>query len=179
LSVDQYQIMIREGILGDDDPIEFIEGVLYQKMTKHPPHTLSTELTRVALEQVLPPGWFVNVQEPVTTLDSEPEPDVSVIRGTRRGFGGQHPGPGDVCLLVEVADDSLRRDRGVKKRAYARAALPVYWIVNLPGRQAEVYTGPADEPDYRHRQDYGPAESVPVVIDGRELGRLAVADLLP
>jgi Uma2 family endonuclease len=58
---------------------------------------------------------------------------------------------------MEVADTSLRRDRSTKRRIYARAGIPVYWIANLPGRRFEVYTdptGPAKPPDYRQRQEY-------------------------
>jgi Uma2 family endonuclease len=85
-------------------------------------------------------------------------------------------------LVVEVADATLSQDRASKKRLYASARIPVYWIVNLLENQIEVYTdpsGPADEPDYRQRQDYGPADTLPVVIEGRELGRVAVRELLP
>jgi Uma2 family endonuclease len=182
LSVEQYHEMLRAGILQDGDPIELLEGVLVAKMTKYPPHTFSTQLIREALLSLLPAGWFVNDQEPITTLDSEPEPDVAVIRGGRRDFLGRHPGPQDLGLVIEVADTTLRRDRGSKKRLYARAAVREYWIVNLIDRQIEVYTdptGPADDPDYRRRRDYRPDEQVPVVVDGAEVGRLSVSDLLP
>jgi putative restriction endonuclease len=85
-------------------------------------------------------------------------------------------------LIAEVADSSLRRDRGWKKRLYARARVAVYWIVNLVDRQIEVYTeptGPVKRPDYRQRADYKPGDKVPVVLDGREVARLAVNDILP
>jgi len=174
--------MAREGILTDEDAVELVEGLLLPKMTKHPPHTLATGLTQDALQAILPQGWFIKVQDPVTTIDSEPEPDLTVVRGRRRDFGVRHPGPADVALLVEVADDSLRRDRSRKKRAYARAAIAVYCIVNLLDRQIEVYsdpTGPGDKPDYRHHEHFSAGTSIPVVIDGKEVGRLNVADLLP
>lgn len=182
LSVDQYHQMLDAGILEDGDPIELLEGWLVEKMTKHPPHRVATRLTRGALEGAVPSGWYVDTQEPITTVDSEPEPDVSVIRGEPRKYVKRHPRPKDVGLLVEVADDSLARDRGVKKRLYARARIPFYWIVNLIDRQVEVYSkpsGPADKPDYRQRQVYGADDEVPVILDGQEIGRIAVRDLLP
>jgi hypothetical protein len=46
----------------------------------------------------------------------------------------------------------------------------------------EVYTdpsGPAEEPHYRDRRDYGPNDAVPLVLDGKELDRIPVRDLLP
>jgi hypothetical protein len=83
---------------------------------------------------------------------------------------------------VEVADSSLRRDRDLKKRIYARAAIPSYWIVNLADRRIEVYTapsGPGASPDYAERADYAAEDAVPVVIEGREVGRVAVGMVLP
>ena len=182
LSVAQYHEMIRTGIVTEDDPVELLEGWLVQKMGKNPPHRLAKRLTREALERLVPPGWYVEEQEPVTTDDSEPEPDVSVVRGQPRQYLDHHPGPQDVALLVEVSDATLGRDRGLKKRVYARARVPVYWIVNLPERRVEVYSdpsGPAEQPDYRQRQGYGEADEVPLVIDGREVGRIPVRELLP
>jgi Uma2 family endonuclease len=182
LSVDQYHQMIQADILTEDDPVELLEGWLIQKMPKKPPHSAVTQLTREAIARVLPAGWYADAQEPITTVDSEPEPDVSVVRGERRQYFDRHPGPQDLALVVEVADSSLPRDRTFKKRVYARAGIPVYWIVNLPDGLVEVYTEPsgaAEQPDYRQRQDYGPADEVPVWIDGREVGRLSVRDLLP
>ncbi len=62
------------------------------------------------------PGWHVRTEGPVTTVDSEPEPDVSVDRGCPRDYADHHPGPEHVGLLVEVADTSLDRDRGWKRK---------------------------------------------------------------
>ena len=101
----------------------------------------------------------------VTLLTSEPEPDVIVVRGSNDDYVDRHPGPGDVVLVVEVSDTSLRSDQGFKKMIYAKSSLPVYWIVNLIDRRVEVYTdptGPAEQPDYRHHDDFSGAESVPL-----------------
>lgn len=182
LSVAQYHQMIQAGILTDDDAVELLEGWLVQKMGKNPPHSYATRQLRKGLEGVVPAGWFVDSQEPVTDDTSEPEPDATVIRGTPRDYLERHPVPGDTALVGEVSDTTLRRDRGFKKRIYAAARIAVYWIVNLVDRQIEVYTdptGPANPPDYRQRQDYRPGDLVPVVIDGREVGRVAVNDILP
>lgn len=174
--------MIDAGILTEDDPVELLEGYMVQKMPKNPPHRVSTRKTRIALEKTVPTGWYVDSQEPITTMESEPEPDVTVVRGNSDDFAQRHPGPEDIGLLVEVADSSLARDRGPKKIIYARANIPVYWIVNLIDRQIEVHTdptGPAEQPDYRQRQVYKPDESVPVVLDGKEICKLEVNALLP
>ena len=87
-----------------------------------------------------------------------------------------------MVLVVEVADASLYRDRTTKKQVYARAGIPVYWIVNLPERRIEVYTdpsGPGEGPEYRQHEDYGAWSEVPLMIEGREAGRIAMAAFLP
>ena len=108
----------------------------------------------------------------------EPEPDLSVVRGDSDDFTDHHPGPGDVALIVEVADSSLSRDRGEKRDNYGRAGIPAYWIVDLVNRRLEVYAGPAGGA-YPAPTILGESESVELIIDGRPLGRIAVADLLP
>jgi Uma2 family endonuclease len=181
LTVDQYHDMIRLGILTADDPIELLDGLLVTKMPKKPRHSYVTQYLRDYLARLLVAGWLVDSQEPVTLDASEPEPDVMAVRGQLRDYRDRHPGPQDVGLLVEVADSTLERDRGIKKFIYALAGIPVYWIVNLVDRQVEVYTqpsGPAAMPDYAQRQDFGLADIVPVIIDGQQIGAIAVQALL-
>jgi Uma2 family endonuclease len=150
LSVAQYHQMIRTGILADDDPVEHLEGWLITKLGKNPPHRFSTETMRELLERMVPAGWYVEAQEPVTAEASEPERDIAVIRGSRRQFADSHPGAADLGLVIEVADSSLTRDRTIRKRIYAGMAIREYWIVNLIDRRVEVYTeptGPIPRPD--------------------------------
>jgi Uma2 family endonuclease len=182
LSVNQYHQMVRAGILTEEDPVELLAGWLVPKMPKNPPHRVATRLLRQALERVVPAGWYVDSQEPITTADSEPEPDVVVVRGETRQYLDRHPGPQDVALVIEVADTTLQRDRMLKQRIYAAAGIPVYWIVNLLDNQLEVYTAPSgsvQQPDYRQCQHYGLSDTVLVVIDGVEAGPIAVRELLP
>ena len=181
-SVEQYHEMIRVGILQDGDPVELLEGWLVTKMNKNPPHVIALALVAKAIDRLLPSGWHVKTQDPVTTESSEPEPDVSIVRGDVRDYFDRHPGPADSAIVVEVADSSLSRDRGIKRRIYARAAVPVYWIVNLVDRQIEVYSdpsGPAEKPEYRQEKIFAATDEVPVLLGQQELGRLRVADLLP
>ncbi|MBC6471457.1 MAG: Uma2 family endonuclease [Hormoscilla sp. GM102CHS1] len=182
LTVEQYHQMIRSGILDSDDKVELLEGWLIPKMAKNPPHRAATKLTRNALEAIAPDGWYVDSQEPITLDDSEPEPDIVIVGGETRDYLDGHPGGPDVALVVEVADSTLERDRILKQRLYARAGIPVYWIVNLVEGQLEVYSRPVDlssGPIYRQRQDYSPLDEVEVAIGHRTAGSLRVRDLLP
>jgi Uma2 family endonuclease len=108
----------------------------------------------------------------------EPEPDVAAVRGSRHDYGDRIPGPEDIGLLIEVSDSTLPYDRGEKGMAYARGRIPVYWIINLIDRQVEVYSRPSAR-GYRSRRVYKPGQEIPVVIAGAEVGRIAVAAILP
>ena len=182
LSVEQYHAMIHAGILTEADPVELLEGWLIPKMPKNPPHGLAIDLAREILTRLLPNGWHVKSQDPLTLADSEPEPDVLVVRGERRQYRDKHPGAAEVWLLIEVSDTTLARDRGLKKRTYARAAVPVYWIINLVENQLEVYTAPSgatETPDYGERRAYALTEAVPLVIEEQELAFIPVRELFP
>jgi len=182
LTVDQYHEMYRVGILDEEDPVELLDGWLVTKMMKKPPHSEATELTRRALDCRMPAGWHVRSEQPLTLATSEPEPDVMLVRGGVRDYRDRHPRANEVALVVEVADASLERDRGLKQRIYAGAGIAAYWIVDLLGRRLETYSdppGPAEQSEFRPRREYGPGDFVPLAIEGRELGRIAVGDLLP
>ncbi len=182
LTVGQYHEMIRNGILTEDDPVELLDGLLVPKMTKSRPHTIATQQVRASIEQAVSPGWYVHSQEPVTLAMSEPEPDAVVVRGKPEDYPDSQPTARDVALVVEVADATLRRDRNWKRALYAEARIPAYWIVNLVEGQIEVYSdpsGPTARPDYHRRRDFRPGEEVPVLVEGREVGRIKVAEVLP
>lgn len=182
ISVERYHEMIAAGTLTENDRLELLEGFLVEKMTVNPPHSFTTDQIRDELTAVIPTGYFVKSQQPLTTVDSEPEPDVMIVAGDKRRFAQRHPGPEDVALLVEVSDSTLLQDQTWKKRIYAQAGIPVYWIVNLQDRQIEVYSEPSGasaNPTYRHLITYQEDEMVPVVVAGEETAVIPVRDLLP
>lgn len=179
LRVDQYHQMIATGVLTEDDPVELLTGWLVPKMPKNPAHRLSTQLLRDWIAACLPPGWFVDSQEPLTTPDSEPEPDVMVVRGTRRDYASRHPLPAEVPVVMEVADTSLQRDRTLKQAVYARAGITEYWIVNLPERQIEIYRQPDGQATYTDCRIYKNGDQVTFYLSGQSMGSQTVAGLLP
>jgi Uma2 family endonuclease len=141
-------------------------------------------MTRDALESVLPTAWHLRGEKPLRILGraSLPEPDLVVARGTARDYLGRHPEPADVALVIEVADTSLDDDRDLMGRVYGGGEVALYWIINLVDGQLEVYSGPSgpSEPvGYRHCEVYRPGQEIPLVIEGFEAARTAVADLLP
>ena len=181
LTVPQYHEMIDAGILGEDDPVELLDGCLITKMSKNSPHRTANVRLNQVLARLVPPGYHYELQDPITLQTSEPEPDASIIRGEPDDFE-RHPGAADTVLVIEVAHDSLERDRNWKRRIYAAAGIPVYWIVNLVDRRLEVFSQPADSPlgmDYSITFEVGESETVSLVLDGVEVGAIPVSDLLP
>jgi Uma2 family endonuclease len=182
-SVAEYHRMIESGILTDEDQVELLEGWIVPKTARTPPHdAVIALLHNEVIGPRLPKACFCRGQSAITTKDSEPEPDLAIVRGRPLDYLKRHPGPKDMALVIEVADTSIRRDRAIKARLYARAGVPVYWIVNLSGGRVEVHTepsGPTDTPTYGQRRNYGRTRSVPLVLDGLAAAEIPARELLP
>jgi len=182
LSVEQYHKMLETGILREGDPIELLEGWLVYKMTKNPPHETALGLLQDALTPLLPKGWILRIQAPITLSDSEPEPDVAIVRGKRQDYARRHPSPQDVAIVIEVSDATFQRDRELKQRIYARAGISAYWIVNLVEGQIEIYTRPQGKSgifQYVERRVYQAADKIDFRLDSKALGTISAANLLP
>ena len=173
----EYERLIAYDVLGEDEPVELLDGLLLVKEPQYSPHRTAVGLAAEALRVAFGTGWFVQVQSPIA-LDrrSEPEPDVAVISGALRDYTHAHPAR--PALIVEVALSGLRIARGRKARAYARAGLPDYWIVNLVDQVLEVHR----QPDRVERR-YASIETrqlddvvTPLAVPD---ARIRVADLLP
>lgn len=179
-TVVEYRKLAESGILTEQDAVELLEGWIVPQMVHNPPHDNAVELTNEVLRGRLGPGWSVRVQSAIDTADSEPEPDLAVVRGSARGRSGRHPRADEVILVIEVADTSLDRDRSAKARIYARAGIPAYWIVNLVERQLEVYGEPIGQPEaeYRRRSVHLPGNQATLRLDDRAVS-IDPADLLP
>ena len=120
----------------------------------------------------------------ITLADSEPEPNLCIVRSESARYLDRHPGPADVALVIEVADSSLPLDRNRKQTIYVAAGIREYWIVNLDQRCVEVYRGPGipielGRAAYSARQALGAGAAVPLRIGERESGTMAVAELAP
>ncbi|NMO21554.1 Uma2 family endonuclease [Pyxidicoccus fallax] len=136
----EYHQLIRVGVLGQDEPVELLEGVVAEMTPMGKPHArLVARLTRI-LGRALGDTFSVRPQLPLCLGRSEPEPDIAVVTQSDEERARVHPRT--ALLVVEVADDSIRRDREAKSRIYARARIPEYWIVDVAREVIEVYTEP-------------------------------------
>jgi Uma2 family endonuclease len=179
-SVEQYHRMIESGAFTEDDRLELIEGWVVQQMAKGPGHEYAVGQGEELLRARIPAGWHVRNQAPITLTSSEPEPDLTIVRGDRGAYRQRHPVPSEVALVVEVSDTSLDTDR-VKGKTYGAAGIPEYWIINLVDRHVEVYTQPdaASELGYAICTMFRANETIALRMAGQDLGTLAVIALLP
>jgi Uma2 family endonuclease len=177
----EYNRAIEIGVFRPGDAVELVGGELLVSEPQGSAHYTAVGLIEDALRAAFGAGWLVRSQGPIALDDeSEPEPDVAVIAGTRRDYSREHPSR--PVLVVEVAESSLAFDREHKGSLYARAGIADYWILNLVERLLEVYRQPVADQRIRFGWRYasmealGPGSSVaplaaPVPI--------AVSDLLP
>jgi Uma2 family endonuclease len=141
ITVDEYHRMIEAGILGEDEHVQLLSGTLVAMTPQGRPHArVIQRLTRL-LVRAVGDDLEVLTQLPLTLLDeSEPEPDLAVVRAEDAQSGEHHPRT--AVLVTEVAGDSLRLDRQSKAALYARAGIPEYWIANLAEATVEVHREP-------------------------------------
>jgi Uma2 family endonuclease len=180
-TVAEYHKLVQVGILTEDDHVELLEGHLVHKLPRDSTHDSSMDAFEGILPTLLPSDWFMRCQRAITLSDSEPEPDYAIVRGPRNRYRNEHPTPPDIGLIVEFSVSSLRIDRVGKARIYARAGIPIYWIVNVIDKVIEVYTqpsGPTEQPNYANRDEYAVGTSVPVILDGNTVGTIVVADVV-
>jgi Uma2 family endonuclease len=180
ITVAEYHQMADAGVFGYEHRVELLEGVIVDKMTKYPPHNLACDLVQHLLGRLVPPGYFVSMATSLTIegRDGEPEPDAMVLRGQLRDYAGRPRTPADAALVVEVAESSYRIDRVTKWAMYAASGVPVYWIIDLNRKRLEVHTEPRDS-GYSRIALLDPADEVPLTLDGREVARFVVRDILP
>lgn len=181
-SVACYQRMIETGILTPDDKVELLENYVVLKIPRNPPHDSTIQRMLRPLLKAIPSHWDLRVRSAIALVDSQPEPDFAVIRGTAADYTHHHPAPEDIGILIEVADASLVRDQRDKTRIYARASIPIYWIVNLVDRRIEIFSQPTGDvaiPSYQSFQTYQSGDAAPLLLDGQNAASIDVAEMLP
>lgn len=176
ITVDRYDKMIAAGIFTENDAVELIRGEIVPKMPIGSHHAACVKRLNEYLIRSLGGRAIVGVQDPIVLADSEPEPDVTVLKRRSDYYAEDKPTADDVLLVIEVADSSLEFDREDKLAIYAEAGIGEYWIVNLLEGAIEVYRDPAGL-EYRSRRVVAPGESVSLL----HLPDVAIAadDVLP
>ena len=150
-SVDEYYAMGEAGVLAPGVRVELLDGEILSMPPIGSRQTGSVNRLNAFFTEQLRRRAIVQIQNPVRlSNDSEPQPDIALLRLSADFYSARHAQPEDVLALIEVADTSLSYDRGRKLRAYARSGIAEYWIVNVRINQLAVYRQPSGD-DYAER----------------------------
>ena len=174
-SREAYDRAIEAGVFGPDDRLELIEGQLLAVTPQGSRHAAIVDQAGEMLRGAFGGGFRIRVQSPLAVGDdSEPEPDLAVVRGRALDYLDAHPT--SALLVVEVSDEWLHRDRTLKQRLYAGHDIPEYWVLALPDACLEVYRDPAAS-GYRSVATLRAGDRIaPLACPGTAI---AVGDLLP
>jgi Uma2 family endonuclease len=185
LTIDLFSRMVESGLIPQDRRVYLQNGRLFEKMAKTKAHGFVGAAVDRVLNRRLPDGWCL-WPESTIVLDptNAPLPDFAVIRGGNPldfGAPDRYPGPGDVGLLIEVAVTSLHEDLTTALEQYARALIPVYWVIDVFGLRILVHSEPRvveGRGEYARVETYRAGQSVPLVLDGQEVARIPFDELL-
>lgn len=143
---------------------ELIRGLAIEKMSKSPLHSAIAKRLYDRIASLLPTGLVVRREDPITFADSEPEPDIAVVRGTERDFFEVHPTTAELVVEVAVSSPALDRENAT---LYGEGGVREYWIVLGAEGRVEVYRQ-LESGRYREKRLYGPGDvlrcaSAPVI----------------
>jgi len=141
--VEDYHRMVAAGILTTGDRVELLEGQIIEMSPQLPPHASTTQRVARYLDRLLETVAYVRMQLPITLQpNSEPEPDIAVVRIDPKEYADRHPSPDDIFLIIEVADSTLLSDRQYKALIYAKANIQDYWILDVNTDQIYQFREP-------------------------------------
>jgi len=140
-----------------------IRGVVWEQGEMNPPHAFYVDVVNELLRRVFNVGYRVRVQSPLLLAqDTDPEPDIAVVRGTAMDYRFAHPTTAE--LIVEVSDTSIFEDQTTKAELYAAAGIPEYWIVDINENRLLVMRDPqvieAGGSAYRSVQELRAGQSI-------------------
>jgi Uma2 family endonuclease len=142
-NVEQYERMIEIGILGEDERVELIDGEIVAMSLVDHAHATCIAILELLLRDVVGRRAYLWSQNPILLDEhTRPQPDIALLRWRDDRYMSGLPVPGDIILLIEVADTSLASDRAGKVARYAQAGVPETWLVNLTENVIEVYSEP-------------------------------------
>ena len=166
-SVEDYHRMIEAGILSERH-VELIEGEIWEVSPEGPLHRFINDRAAEHLRKLLKGLAKVFEAHPITLVNSEPEPDIAVVRLPDTAYLTRHPQPEDIYWLIEIADTTLADDLGKKKKAYARAGISEYWVIDVQARKIKVFRQP-ERDDYSTEQEVSQGNIVPLAFSEVEI----------
>lgn len=164
LSLTDYHRMGEAGILREDDRIELIQGELIEMAPIGSRHASMVSHLTYVLADATGTTAFVWAQNPIALPpDSEPQPDIALLKPRTDRYAGSLPGPADVLLLVEVADTTLAYDRDVKLALYAQHGIPEVWIIDVQAGLLSIHRDPSPQ-SYQRVLSPGKTEAISLAM---------------
>jgi Uma2 family endonuclease len=163
LNINQYHQMIEHGILTENDKIELIKGELITMSPVGIKHVAFVNRLNRIFHKKLADQVLVSVQNPVTLDEqSEPEPDLVLLRPSVDDYESQKPQIEDILLIIEVSDRTLKYDRTVKIPLYSEAKIREIWIIDINSECVEIYRY-ANTEGYDQMQRYRLGETLSIL----------------
>ncbi|MEO0395725.1 MAG: Uma2 family endonuclease [Cyanobacteria bacterium P01_A01_bin.137] len=139
-----YHQMVAAGIL-DNRQVELLAGEIVEMAPEAPLHYNVAKRDSRYLETLLQGKADVRFNGPITLAESEPEPDIAIVRLPESTYNSRHPYPEDIYWVVEVANTSLQKDLTLKATIYAAANIQEYWVLDLMAQQLRIFRYPMDD----------------------------------
>ena len=139
-SVEDYHQIIESGVL-EGKSVELLEGEIIAVSPEKPIHSSKIDTVADYLRNVLQGKAKVGEAHPITLDNSEPEPDIAIVRFDDNNYASHHPYPQDIYWLVEVSNSTLA-NLEEKPITYARNGIVEYWVIDLPNNKLWVFTQP-------------------------------------
>ncbi len=146
-TVEDYHRMIDSGVLNNRS-VELLEGEIIEMSPEGPLHRFTNDTVAEYLRELLRGQAKVFEAHPITLSNSEPEPDIAVVRLPNSNYLTHHPYPEDIYWLIEISNTTLEEDLGRKKKIYANAGINEYWVINLKTKEIIVFREPSGN-DYK------------------------------
>lgn len=143
-SVEEYHRMVEAGILHGRS-VELLAGEIVEMSPETPIHYTTAKRGAKYLEELLSGKAEVRFNGPITLADSEPEPDIAIVKLPESAYCDRHPNAQDIFWIVEVAKTSLKKDLEVKATIYAMATIQEYWILDLSAKRIIVFRKPQSD----------------------------------
>lgn len=156
ISVAGYHRLSEQGII--PEKTELIRGVVIEKMSKSPKHTFAVTYLMERFLEIFGASYSIRKEDPLTFIDSEPEPDLAVVAGKAADYATAHPT--NAKLVVEISKTTYDLDFD-KQYIYAEAGIAEYWLVNLNKSETEVYRRPEGD-RYLERTIYAKGQNIPL-----------------
>jgi len=138
-SIEEWHELINAGLL-EGKPVEFLEGEIIEMSPEGIEHSYTNDSVVKYLRSILTELADVRESHPITLDNSEPEPDIAIVRLPETIYRNHHPYPQDIYCLVEISNRTLTKDLEQKIITYARNGIPEYWVIDLVNKKLIVHT---------------------------------------